>query len=133
MTKSTGQRRMWTDEDTVIARRLYSELKSYKAVAIEMKRSPSTVQEWLQGLRGTSRVKRTEIEGGLVTVPQERLEHRDQRLATPFRDITGYLMGDPRPGYSALDRVGTKGIFPHSSSTAIGQNSVARHGMLHAE
>ncbi len=102
MTRSTGKRRMWTEEDTATARKLYAELQSYKGVAIAMNRAPSTVQEWLQGLRGKQKVRRKDIEA-IPVVPLERLEHRERRLSTPPRDLTAILMGDPRPGYSALD------------------------------
>lgn len=108
MTKSMGKHRAWTEEDMATARRLYKELKTYKAVAVAMGRSPTTVQEWLQGLRGKARVKRFEIENGMIVVPHERLEDRDQRLSTPYSDVTGYLMGDPRPGYSAFDKATTR-------------------------
>ena len=35
---------------------------------------------------------------------EEALKERDVRYATPFRDLTGFLLGDPPIGYSALDR-----------------------------
>jgi len=35
---------------------------------------------------------------------EETLAERDRRYATPFRDLTGLLLGDPPVGYSAMDR-----------------------------
>ncbi len=69
-----------------------------------MGRAPSTVQEWLRGIRGPQKLRRKDIES-VPVVPRERLEHRARRLATMPRDLTAVLMGDPLPGYSALDRL----------------------------
>jgi hypothetical protein len=35
---------------------------------------------------------------------EDILKNRDERLSAPFRDLTGFLLGDPRRGMSALDR-----------------------------
>lgn len=37
------------------------------------------------------------------TVPQECIDERARRLAAPLT-IAAYVLGDPKPGYSALDR-----------------------------
>jgi hypothetical protein len=34
---------------------------------------------------------------------EKAIEERNQRLSQP-QELTGSLMGDPRPGYSALER-----------------------------
>jgi hypothetical protein len=34
---------------------------------------------------------------------EKAIEERDRRLSQP-QELTGSLMGDPRPGYSALER-----------------------------
>jgi hypothetical protein len=40
---------------------------------------------------------------GLSLVPQSVLDERERRLALQPRDLTASILGDPPPGYSALD------------------------------
>lgn len=39
-----------------------------------------------------------------VRCPGDLLTERDRRLSIPHRDFTSQFFGDPRPGYSALDK-----------------------------
>lgn len=39
-----------------------------------------------------------------IVVPQERWDERSRRLSASHRDLAGACLGDPRLGYSALDR-----------------------------
>jgi hypothetical protein len=92
----------WTEEDMATARALYAEHGNYNAVAKIMGRSPSTVGEWLQGLRGARRVSRVDKEETLI--PAEVLADRERRYQLLPRDLTAALMGDPLPSYSYLER-----------------------------
>lgn len=99
------KRRPWTEEDQATASRLYRENQNYKLTAEIMGRSASIVRDWLQGKRGHRRIKRTDIKANdLIVVPADRLELRERLYAAPYRDLTGYLLGDPPVGFSALDR-----------------------------
>ena len=40
----------------------------------------------------------------VMSVPQDILWERDRRMSLPHRDLTAELFGDPKPGYSALDK-----------------------------
>lgn len=96
------QSRPWTEEDMATARKLYAEHQNYNAVARIMDRSPSTVGEWLQGLRGSRRVSRVNKEETMI--PADVLADRAKRMQLAPRDLTAALMGDPLPSYSYLER-----------------------------
>jgi predicted transcriptional regulator len=84
------------------ARALYAEHQNYNTVARIMDRSPSTVAEWLQGLRGARRQPR--VDKADMTVPAEVLADRERRMNLSHRDYTAAFFNDPLPGYSAMDR-----------------------------
>ena len=44
---------------------------------------------------------------GIELAPARVLEERKSRQAAEYRDLTSEFFGDPRPGYSQLDRRGT--------------------------
>ena len=44
------------------------------------------------------------VDGNHVTVPESAQADRERRYALHPRDLTAALVGDPLPGYSALDR-----------------------------
>ena len=44
---------------------------------------------------------------GIELAPASVLEERKARQAAEYRDLTSEFFGDPRPGYSQLDRRGT--------------------------
>ena len=37
-------------------------------------------------------------------IPQSVIDKQQEYLSAPYRDLTGYLAGDPRIGFSAYDR-----------------------------
>jgi predicted transcriptional regulator len=94
--------RPWTEEDMATARTLYAQHQNYNAVAKIMDRSPSTVGEQLQGLRGARRLER--VNKAETTVPADVLADRERRRNLDHRDYTSAFFGDPLPGYSALER-----------------------------
>ena len=47
----------------------------------------------------------------VVHCPDDKLIERDQRLAVPYPDFTSEFMGDPRPGWSALDKKRAQGLW----------------------
>lgn len=96
--------RIWTDEDTALARKLLAEHGTYAAVARIMGRSSTTVGDWLQGRRSGGEYRVKVIKNEQMCIPPEVLADRDRRRDLNHRDLTAAFFGDPLPSYSALER-----------------------------
>lgn len=93
----------WTVNDIATLIRLREdEGMKWCDIAIVMNRPLSTCQKKYVAL--TEGVIRLGTVAERVEIPESCLEERDRRLNIPHRDITAAFMGDPLPGYSALER-----------------------------
>lgn len=115
----------WTEDEDAMLRELYLSGQRRSAIADRMAKTeqsvkarlymlPFTAEEKAQrcALRrkwknnpmfGTTRAWKDQPRKHFPP-PTSALDDRDRRLATAPRDLTAALMGDPRPGYSALER-----------------------------
>lgn len=117
--------RPWTAEEWQEAQRLKTDGLGADAIAEKLGRSRKAVRAKFQkeNLTPEQRRKRTEYERSrrgveiktrqiagitFVVAPDTRaveaFKERDERLRQSPRDLTSALMGDPLPGYSALER-----------------------------
>ncbi len=117
--------RAWTDEEIAALRRLRAAGVTMQEIAVALGRTlhmvkgrcmvESGTQKRLRAIRRKQERKNAEIKTimprafldkpGERAVPAEhQIEERNARIAAPFRGFTGAFMGDPRVGYSALDR-----------------------------
>jgi hypothetical protein len=71
--------------------------------AEEERRQKRSRLERKRGAPSLHAIKRVSSEVGSPVVPPEVLEQRNRRLMAP-RDLTAILLGDPAPGFSALER-----------------------------
>lgn len=115
----------WGEEDTQILRDMKAEGKTDAEIAFRLKRSKNSVnnrwrwlgltdeqkQRRLETIRLSQRASSLRVRGIGAARPvidppcPVALAERDRREATKPRDLTAALCGDPRPGFSALDRM----------------------------
>jgi hypothetical protein len=95
--------RHWSKQEYELLDRLRKEGRQRKEIANIMGRSLNSVigmsrhRELYQDFVGAGEV-------ASISVPQEVWDDRNARLSTPHRSQISELMGDPRPGWSALER-----------------------------
>lgn len=114
---------LWTDEETKVLVRMKAAGNSYDEIARGLGRKNLSVQErwyWINMSEAKRAARRTrmnvqrrekrsaestDIKWAVVkqVVPDYLFIDRERRLAAQ-RTITGFLCGDPPPGFSALDR-----------------------------
>jgi hypothetical protein len=115
-------RRPWTAAEIATAARLWAELTAagvppgpaYAEIGRALGRKPAAVQSRRKNFGESfaasprSKLPPTRVTAGEATAPRASLlllAARDRRSAAlDRRDLTARLMGDPPPGYSALDR-----------------------------
>lgn len=90
----------WTAKELIASQRMRVEGRTYAQVAEFLGRTRSAVKARFAKLDRPSRAARTIP----MFVPESALEERDRRLALAPRDTTALLLGDPLPGFSALER-----------------------------
>lgn len=106
--------KQWSDFETNTARRLKSQGMTYVEIAEYLGRPKGSVQGRCRTMRGgrDRKVERSwsQRKASRAEVPTERdgipecvLEERDRRLAASVT-LSCVLLGDPPPGFSALDR-----------------------------
>ena len=115
------QARRWTDDETAMLKQLKAEGYKNKVIAFKLERTEISVAErwrWVNKSEDMKEKRRLQVHQNrklwrstqaenVVTrafraVP-EVLAERDYRLSLP-RTIGQIILGDPPPGYSALDR-----------------------------
>lgn len=92
----------WTVGDEATLKRLISEGKPPRQIAIEMGRARSCIYSKINYTAKIGTKVHVEYVAR-VFVPPACLEDRERRLAA-VRDITSLLCGDPAPGHSALEK-----------------------------
>lgn len=111
----------WTPEQWTEAQRLKKEGKGYVQIAAALGMTPRQIKnrfyhkslsrEALDARHAGERERRAIKRGKPYKSPynwptptSDVVAERNARLATPPRDLTASLLGDPRPGWSALER-----------------------------
>src|SRR5437868_917874 len=97
----TGPKRPWTDEEVKTAVAMREAGARYTEIGAALGRHKAGVRTKLveeQRRTTTSHVVET------LRVPEHVLAERDRRYALTPCDLTALLLGDPLPGYRALDR-----------------------------
>jgi len=122
--KIGGTSRPWTAEDIATAARIFAERRALQAtraqaciaIAKVIGRSFDGICYRLSNYGPTFQrncehiVHSKKIFGGVVagvcgpSIPDAVIRERDHRLALDYPDLTSAFCGDPKPGYSALDR-----------------------------
>ena len=59
---------------------------------------------------GQTRARAAAIHERIIHASSDLLAERDRRLAVPYETFTAEFFGDPRPGFSALDKKRAQGI-----------------------
>jgi hypothetical protein len=94
----------WTEADKkqLIALRDGAKL-GWTEIGQRLGRPSGTVYDKYKYLKHASSIgPRIQSTNGML-IPEDVLAERERRLAAPIT-IAAYVLGDPRPGYSALDR-----------------------------
>lgn len=98
----------WTDDETKLALELSEDGVAFSLIAMRLGRNSQSVRDKLRSLRGMRR--RVKANPSIQTVetrieiPHECIAERDLRSSLSPRDLTAAFFGDPKPGYSALER-----------------------------
>jgi hypothetical protein len=105
----------WTEDEIALLKQRKAEGVKTKVIAFELSRSEVSVAErwrWMNSseeIKERRRLVRQNYAAGIINratpkvVPDDVLIERDRRLAAPIT-INALILGDPRPGFSALDR-----------------------------
>lgn len=93
-------RERWTDEETERARKLMDQGANDATLRRELGRSICAVQERLH--RVDTAILDARRDGACKKVPAEVIAAATKRAMAP-RTVTGFVLGDPPIGYSALD------------------------------
>lgn len=93
----------WSSEDEKILMGLLAQNKTNKQISEAMGRSRKEVYSKVEYITRMGKKKVHTVLTPRVSVPVERLEDRERRMAAE-RDLTAEFFGDPRPGQSALDK-----------------------------
>lgn len=113
--------RKWTDEEVAALLKLKTNSMPLRTLALRLGRTTTSITEKLRLINMTQhdRQKRRDRINmhrygryamkthHIVAAPRpapDALAERDIRLSIAPRDLTAVLLGDPLPGYSALDR-----------------------------
>lgn len=93
---------LWRPEEIALARRLRNEGHTYLVIAKQLGRSEGAIERKLfrRGTSLISQIRRTEAQ---AVVPDDVAAERERAYAYD-QDPCVALMGDPRPGRSALER-----------------------------
>lgn len=112
---------MWTSEEKSALRAHYLDGMRRAGIADAMQKTEASVREYLYRLTFSAEEKEQRRNNRVqfrnrnlsstrvgkehpITVPANIILERNCRLAVAPRDLTAAMMGDPRPGYSALER-----------------------------
>jgi hypothetical protein len=106
--------RRWTEEETALLKQRKAEGVKHKVIAFELGRSMFAVAERWRWLNSSEEIKQNRrrvqrlSQSGIITrspreLPRDVLAERNHRLSLPLT-IGQIVLGDPPPGYSALDR-----------------------------
>jgi hypothetical protein len=106
----------WTDSEVELLQTLAIEKRPHAEIAAMLGRSLKSVRTKLDHLKRPHEYRAKERKRYAAAKPYDRaiderepipteamVFARNLRLSAPFRNLTGFLQGDPRLGYSALD------------------------------
>lgn len=115
-------KRAWTDSEVAYLQELAMQQLPHAEIATALGRSLKSVRTKLDHLKHPEEYRAKDRKRYGAVNPytraiddREEVENRpteamlfarDLRMSTPFRNLTGFLQGDPRLGYSALDYQG---------------------------
>lgn len=104
--KGRAARRFWTVDDEARAIEMRERGTTVPEIARALKRSETGIYEKLQALRlRAAKAASTVYRAPAPSVTPRAVLDRDARLAAADRrTLTQAMLGDPPPGYSALDR-----------------------------
>ena len=104
----------WSDQEIATAVQIYerwhgriTKVALCQMIAKKIGRTYSSVYQRLHlygPLFQGTRAGNTAEQSGYGRPPDEVLAEREYRERLPHRDLTAAVCGDPKPGYSALDR-----------------------------
>jgi IS30 family transposase len=92
-----------TPDEIHTMRLLRAEGRPLKNIARRLNRACSVVHRVVSDIQKGDR-ESIGARRDRVVIPDDVAEERNRRLATPPRDLTASQMGDPLPGWSALER-----------------------------
>ncbi len=93
----------WNEADDAKLRNLRdNEKMKWNDIALAMDRPRSSCQGRYSDL--TEPPPKTNLIADRITVPAERFAERNVRVNLAPRDLTAAFFGDPKPGFSALER-----------------------------
>jgi len=94
----------WTKEDIALLVNLKENARlGWSEIAIRLGRPSGTCYSKYQYLRHVGKTgPRIQASNGMM-IPKEVFDDRDRRQSAPIT-VTGFVLGDPPIGYSALDR-----------------------------
>lgn len=103
--------RRWTEDEVALLKQRKAEGVNHKLIAVELGRSQFSVAERWRWMNNGEEIKerRRRRHAGLLPkaapkiIPDDVLIDRERRLTAPVT-INSLILGDPRPGFSALDR-----------------------------
>jgi transposase-like protein len=100
--------RPYTLQDHLMVEAMYEAGKSYAEIAKQLGRSRSAIKSRIRTF-GHKAANQPVYDGRGTAVeykvpPPEVLADRNARLGVRYGNLTSALMGDPKPGYSALDK-----------------------------
>lgn len=105
------QTRRWTEDEIELLKRRKAEGIKADVIASELGRTKSSVNERWRWMINNEEIKarRRRRSANIIVrdapnnVPNDVLIERERRLTAPLT-INCLILGDPRPGFSALDR-----------------------------
>jgi hypothetical protein len=98
-----ARQKSWTEEETGVARRLLKDQAPDSEYERLLGRTKACARARIERLDRLSAPGPRRPEPKMFSVPVDVWIERSRRLAAP-RSLTASIMGDPAPGYSALDR-----------------------------
>lgn len=117
--------RAWTEDEIAALRQLRAAGYTYRQIGTELGRTLHMVKGRVMVEQGSQRRRRAQLRkneqkiksiraimprnlldapSGRAVPTETQFAERNARIAAPFRGFTGAFFGDPRVGYSALDR-----------------------------
>jgi hypothetical protein len=94
--------RAWTADETATLQRMLGAGATWRQVATELGRSMQSIKGKIETVYKQSAGSAGDVRR--IHVPETALVERDRYLAAPPRDLTGFMLGDPPVGFSALER-----------------------------
>ena len=95
----------WTGEEVERLFQLRTQLGwDWAAIAVELGRTESGVKSKFKYVAFQKTVQAPSLPGQRDPIPDSVLNEQAKRMAARPRDLTGWVLGDPPRGFSALDK-----------------------------